>query len=121
MIRIDRKLNSIDVADALTDVFILRGPPEFIRSYKPTDAMEYQRRCGMVPLFFGLHHSACSRCTRPAPCVCSSRRVKTSGQRPAQCLRLVILNMKSLLEKNVRAAPLAPESPRVLPPLPSAC
>ena len=32
MIRVDRKLNSTDVLDALTDLFILRGPPEFIRS-----------------------------------------------------------------------------------------
>ena len=32
MIRVDRKLNSTDVADALTDLFILRGPPEFVRS-----------------------------------------------------------------------------------------
>jgi transposase InsO family protein len=32
MIRADRKLNSVDVVDALTDLFILRGPPEFIRS-----------------------------------------------------------------------------------------
>ena len=32
MIRIDRKLNSTDVVDALTDLFILRGPPEYIRS-----------------------------------------------------------------------------------------
>ena len=32
MIRIDRKLNSNDVLDALTDLFILRGPPEYIRS-----------------------------------------------------------------------------------------
>jgi len=32
MIRVDRKLNSVDVVDALTDLFILRGPPEFIRS-----------------------------------------------------------------------------------------
>ena len=31
-IRVDRKLNSIDVVDALTDLFILRGPPAFIRS-----------------------------------------------------------------------------------------
>jgi len=31
-IRVDRKLNSIDVVDALTDLFILRGPPTFIRS-----------------------------------------------------------------------------------------
>ena len=32
MIRVDRKLNSIDVVDTLTDLFILRGPPEYIRS-----------------------------------------------------------------------------------------
>ena len=31
-IRVDRKLNSIDVVDALTDLFILRGPTAFIRS-----------------------------------------------------------------------------------------
>ena len=31
-IRVDRKLNSIDVVDALTDLFILRGPPAYIRS-----------------------------------------------------------------------------------------
>lgn len=28
MIRVDRKLNSTDVLNALTDRFILRGPPE---------------------------------------------------------------------------------------------
>jgi len=32
MIRVARKLNSADVVDALADLFILRGPPEFIRS-----------------------------------------------------------------------------------------
>jgi transposase InsO family protein len=32
MLRADRKLNSTDVLDALTDLFILRGPPEYIRS-----------------------------------------------------------------------------------------
>jgi putative transposase len=32
MIRVERKLNSTDVVDALTDLFILRGPPKFIRS-----------------------------------------------------------------------------------------
>ena len=32
MIRVNRKLNSVDVVDALTDLFILRGTPEFIRS-----------------------------------------------------------------------------------------
>ncbi len=32
MIRVDRKLNSTDVLDELTDLFILRGPPQHIRS-----------------------------------------------------------------------------------------
>ena len=32
MIKVDRRLNSKDVIDALTDLFILRGPPAFIRS-----------------------------------------------------------------------------------------
>ncbi len=32
MIRGDRKLNCTDVLDTLTDLFILRGPPEYIRS-----------------------------------------------------------------------------------------
>ena len=32
MIRVDRKLNSTDVLDALTDLFVLLGPPEYIRS-----------------------------------------------------------------------------------------
>ena len=32
MIRVKRKLNSIDVIDVLTDLFILRGPPAYIRS-----------------------------------------------------------------------------------------
>lgn len=32
MIRVDRKLNSTDVVDVLTYMFILRGTPEFIRS-----------------------------------------------------------------------------------------
>jgi len=31
-IRVNRKLNSADVIDVLTDLFILRGPPAFIRS-----------------------------------------------------------------------------------------
>ena len=32
MIRVKRRPNSTDAVDALTDLFILRGPPEFIRS-----------------------------------------------------------------------------------------
>ena len=35
-IRVDRKLNSINVVDALTDLFTLRGPPAFIRSDNPS-------------------------------------------------------------------------------------
>lgn len=31
-IRVKRRLNSTDVIDALTDLFILRGPPAFVRS-----------------------------------------------------------------------------------------
>ncbi len=30
-IRVKRKLNSVDVIDALTDLFILRGAPRFVR------------------------------------------------------------------------------------------
>ena len=30
--RVDRKLNSTDVIDVITDLFILRGPPAFVRS-----------------------------------------------------------------------------------------
>ena len=38
-IRVDRKLNSIDVVDALTGLFILRGPPAFIRSDNPSQPL----------------------------------------------------------------------------------
>ena len=31
-IRVRRKLSSVDVIDMLTDLFILRGPPAFVRS-----------------------------------------------------------------------------------------
>jgi hypothetical protein len=44
MIRVDRKLNSTDVLDALTDLFILRGPPEYIRSDNGPEFIA--RRCG---------------------------------------------------------------------------
>jgi transposase InsO family protein len=37
VIRVQRKLNSTDVVDALTDLFIMRGPPEFIRSDNGTE------------------------------------------------------------------------------------
>ena len=32
MIRVNRKLNAVDVIDVLTDLFILNGPPAYIRS-----------------------------------------------------------------------------------------
>lgn len=32
MIRLERKPNSTEVVDVLTDLFILYGPPKFIRS-----------------------------------------------------------------------------------------
>ncbi len=32
MIRVKRKVNSTDVVDALTDLFILRGPHDYITS-----------------------------------------------------------------------------------------
>ena len=38
-IRVDCKLNSIDVVDALTDLFTLRGPPAFIRSDNPSQPL----------------------------------------------------------------------------------
>ena len=44
MIRVDRKLNSTDVVDALTDLFILRGPPEFIRSHNGPEFIAEQVR-----------------------------------------------------------------------------
>ncbi len=45
MIRVDRKLNSTDVLDALTDLFILRGPPEYIRSDNGRNLSP--RKCGI--------------------------------------------------------------------------
>ena len=39
-IRIDRKLNSTDVIDVLSDLFILRGVPEHIRSDNGLSAEE---------------------------------------------------------------------------------
>ena len=39
MIRVDRKLNSVDVVDALTDLFFVRGPPEEIRSDNGPEAV----------------------------------------------------------------------------------
>jgi putative transposase len=49
MIRVDRKLNSTDVVDALTDLFILRGPPEFIRSDNGAEFIAKKVRTGSEP------------------------------------------------------------------------
>ena len=50
-IRVKRKLSSTDVIDALTDLFILRGPPAFVRSELPMDcatgSSNYWRRPGV--------------------------------------------------------------------------
>ncbi len=43
MIRIDRKLNSTDVIDALTDLFILHGPPDYISAAEPAEWTPYCR------------------------------------------------------------------------------
>ena len=43
-IRIDRKLNSTSVVDALTDLFILRGVPDHIRSDNGPELLP--RQCG---------------------------------------------------------------------------
>ena len=45
MIRVKRKLNSIDVIDVLTDLFILRGPLAFIHSEWSEFVAEAVRRC----------------------------------------------------------------------------
>lgn len=44
VIRVKRKLNSVDVIDALTDLFILRGPPKFIRSDNGPEFMAIKLR-----------------------------------------------------------------------------
>jgi hypothetical protein len=53
MIRVDRKLNSTDVLDALTDLFILRGPPEYIRSDNGPEfiAQKVRNALGIVDLY----------------------------------------------------------------------
>ena len=50
MIRAARKLNSTDVVDALTELFILRDPPEYIRSDNGPDfvAQKVRDRIGAV-------------------------------------------------------------------------
>ena len=56
MIRAARKLNSTDVVDVLTDLFILRGPPEYIRSdngpeFTAKVVREWLGRIGVKTLF----------------------------------------------------------------------
>ena len=50
MIRVDRKLNSTDVLDALTDLFILRGPPEYIRSDNGPEFIAQKVRNWIAPV-----------------------------------------------------------------------
>ncbi len=50
-IRVKRKLNSTDVVDALTDLFILRGVPAFIRSELPLVAPLVRATIGDGPEF----------------------------------------------------------------------
>ncbi len=45
VIRVKRKLNSTDVVDALTDLFILRGPPEYIRSDNGAEFIAKKSAC----------------------------------------------------------------------------
>ncbi|MEO0624010.1 MAG: hypothetical protein AAF183_17550 [Pseudomonadota bacterium] len=63
----DRKLNSGDVVDALTDLFILRGPPEYIRSDKGPHTPRASLRDVIVrfrdelldrEIFFSFHEAA---------------------------------------------------------------
>lgn len=49
MIRVNRELNSTDVLDALTDLFILRGPPEYIRSDNGPEFIAQRVRAGSGP------------------------------------------------------------------------
>ena len=50
MIRVKRKLNSFDVIDVLTDLFILRGPPAFIRSDNGPEFVAEAVATGYQPL-----------------------------------------------------------------------
>ena len=49
-IRVKRKLNSTDVIDALTDLFILRGVPGFIRSDNGPEFVARSLENGSTPL-----------------------------------------------------------------------
>ena len=69
MIRVDRNPNSTDVLDALTDVFILRDPPEHIRS-------------GNGPEFVALESTGLD-CGGPGPRRPVSRRDSLPGHRHA--------------------------------------
>lgn len=55
MIRVDRKLNSTDVVEALTDLFILRGPPEYIRSDNGPEFIAQKVPIGSLPSVPGRH------------------------------------------------------------------
>ena len=47
-IRVKRKLNSTDVVDALTDLFILRGPPKLIRCDNGAELIAEKVRAGIA-------------------------------------------------------------------------
>ncbi len=53
-IKVKRKLNSTDVIDVLTDLFILRGAPAFIRSELPIDGAIGPSPMGDGPEFVAL-------------------------------------------------------------------
>lgn len=57
-IRVSRKPNSIDVIDVLTDLFILRGTPEFIRS----DDVLYSERLSKLGIRSFSHRVFPMRC-----------------------------------------------------------
>lgn len=44
MIRVKRKINFVDVVDALTALFLLRGPPAYVRSDNGPEFMAVKLR-----------------------------------------------------------------------------
>jgi putative transposase len=80
MLRVDRKLNSTDVLDALTDLFILRGPPDYIRS----DNERLPRRA--LPSRNDLFHSK-HRVRATAALTVLNTRSQIPSRRPEHYLR----------------------------------
>jgi putative transposase len=56
VIRVKRKLNSTDVIDVLTDLFILRGPPAYIRS---DNVLCRKELAALVSRSWGIRRSEC--------------------------------------------------------------